>query len=86
MMFETYPGDEGGAKCEVEESFVGDGQDDEDGREGEKDDDEAMEIMVIWLVAVEEGYGERCNCTVVRVIAAVEQHIFNILKIAQPTT
>ena len=30
MVFETYPGDEGGAEDEVEESFVGDGQDDED--------------------------------------------------------
>ena len=29
-MFETHPGDEGGAEGEVEESFVGDGQDDED--------------------------------------------------------
>ena len=42
MMFETHPGDKGGAKGEKEESFVGDGQDDEDGRKGKKDDDEAV--------------------------------------------
>ena len=71
-MFETDPGDEGGAEGEVEESFVGDGQDDEDGREGEEDDDEAVEIVVVWLETVEEGYGEGCNCTIVRVVSDVQ--------------
>lgn len=85
-MFETYPGDEGGAEGEVEESFVGNGQDDEDGREGEEDDDEAVEIVIIWLEAVEEGYAERCNCTAVRISPAIEKHIFNLLKIVHPTT
>lgn len=71
MVFETYPGDEGGAESEVEESFVGDGQDDENGREGEEDDDEAVEIVVVGLETIEEGYGERCNCKVVRVLSNV---------------
>ena len=31
--------------------------------------------MVVWLETVEEGYGERCNCTVVRVVSVVKQHI-----------
>lgn len=61
MVFETHPGDKRGAEGEVEESFVGYGQDDEDGREGEEDDDEAVEVVVVWLEAVEEGYGKRCD-------------------------
>lgn len=80
-MFETDPGDEGGAKGEVEESFVGDGQDDEDGGEGEEDDDEAVEIVVVWLEAVEEGYGERCNCTVVSLFQPVNSTALTYLKL-----
>ena len=86
MMFETDPGDEGGAEGKVEESFVGDGQDDEDGREGEEDDDEAVEIVIIWLKAVEKRYGERGNCTIVRVIPVIERLFLEILKIVHPTT
>lgn len=86
MVFETHPGDKGGAEGEVEESFIGYGQDDEDGREGEEDDDEAVEVVVVWLEAVEEGYGKRCDCIVVRVIPAIEQEILDVLRIVHPTT
>jgi len=54
-VFETHPGDEGRAEGEVKEAFVGDGEDDEDGREGEEDDYEAVEIVVVWSEAVHEG-------------------------------
>ena len=38
VMFEPDPCDDCGGKDEVEEAFVGDGEDDEDGAEGEEDD------------------------------------------------
>ena len=58
MVFEADPGDEGGAEGEVEEAFVGDCEDDEDGGEGEEDDDKAVEVVVVWLEAVEKGDGQ----------------------------
>ncbi len=58
VVFEADPGDEGGAEGEVEEAFVGDGEDDEDGGEGEEVDGEAVEVVVVGLEAVEEGDGE----------------------------
>lgn len=63
MVFKTDPGDEGGAEDEVEQAFVGDGEDDEDWGEGEKDDDEAVEVMIIGLQAVEERKREGGNCS-----------------------
>ena len=47
VVFESNPGDEGDAEYEVEESFVGDGEDDEDWGECEEDDDEAVEVVVV---------------------------------------
>lgn len=38
VVFEPDPGDDCGGEDEVEEAFVGDGEDDEDGAEGEEDD------------------------------------------------
>ena len=61
MVFKADPGDEGGAEGEVEEAFVGDGEDDEDGGEGEEHDGEAVEVVVFWLEAVEKWDGERCD-------------------------
>jgi len=55
-MFETHPGDDGGAEGEVEEAFVGDGEDDEEWGEGEEDDGEAVEVMVVWLETVKKRY------------------------------
>ena len=62
VVFETHPGDEGGAEGEVEESFVGNGEDDEDGRKGQEDDDESVEIVVIWVETVEERNRQGGNC------------------------
>lgn len=45
-----------------------------------------MEIVVVWLEAVEEGYGEGCDCIVVNMVQAVEQHTLDILKIVHPIT
>jgi hypothetical protein len=48
-MFETHPGYESDAESEIEESFVGNGEDYEEGCEGEKDDHQAVEVMGIRL-------------------------------------
>ena len=61
MVFETDPGDEGGAEGEVEEAFVGDCEDDEDRGESEEHYDEAVEVVVVWLEAMKEGDGEGCD-------------------------
>lgn len=61
VVFETDPGDEGNAEGEVEEAFVGYGEDDEDGGEGKEHDDEAVEVVIVWLEAVEEGNGKGCD-------------------------
>lgn len=49
VVFKTDPGEQGAAEDEVEEPLVGDGKNDEAGGEGEKDYDEAAEIIVILL-------------------------------------
>lgn len=57
-MFEADPGDEGGAEREVEEPFVGDGEDDEGGGKSEENNNEAMEVVVIWTEFVDERKAE----------------------------
>lgn len=57
-VFEADPGDEGGAEGEVEETFVGDGEDDEGGRESEENDDEAVEVVIVGADFVNEGKAE----------------------------
>lgn len=54
MMFEADPRDKSSAEDEIEEPFVGYREDDEDGREGQKEDDEAVQIMAVGLEAMEE--------------------------------
>lgn len=66
VVFEADPGDEGGAKGEVEESLVGDREDDEGRGEGEEQYDEAVEVVIVWLQAMEEGNSEGCNFSTVR--------------------
>ena len=58
-VFEAYPCYEGDAVCEVEEAFVGDGEDDEEGREGEENDHQSVEVVVVWLETVEERHDQR---------------------------
>lgn len=48
-MFELNPTEDGNTKDEVEESLVRDGENDECWREGEKDHDEAMEVVAVWV-------------------------------------
>lgn len=55
VVFHADPGRQCQAEAEVEEAFVGDCEDDEDGGEGEEHDDQPVEIVVVWLDAVEEG-------------------------------
>lgn len=62
VVLEADPGDEGGAEGEVEEAFVGDGEDDEDRGEGEEDDDEAVKVVVVWAETVQEGRRQGCDC------------------------
>lgn len=61
-VLEAHPGEEQHAEGEVEEPFVGDGEDDESGREGEEDDDKAMDVVRVWLEAVQEGDHEGGDC------------------------
>lgn len=53
-MLEADPCDKGSAEDEVKEPFVGDGEDDEDWRESQKQDDEPVEIMAVGLEAMEK--------------------------------
>ena len=62
MMFKPNPGDESDTKGQIEESFVRDGEYDEDRREGKEDNDESMKIVIIRMKAVEEWYTKRCDC------------------------
>lgn len=57
-VFEADPAEEGDGDGEVEEAFVGDGEDDEEGTEGEECDGEAVEVVVAGLQNVEEGNDE----------------------------
>ena len=55
MVFEADPGNDCGGKDEVEEAFVGDGEDYEDGAEGEEDYCEAVEVVGACAEGMEEG-------------------------------
>ena len=48
-MLNSDPGEEGDAEGEVEESLIGDRQDDEDWGEGEEKNHEAVQIVIVWL-------------------------------------
>ena len=61
MVFDAHPRDESDAKSKIEEAFVGDGKDDESWGKSEKDDDEPVKVVIIWLHTVDEGYRERCD-------------------------
>lgn len=58
-VFEADPGDQGGAEGEIEESFVRDGEDDEGGGECEEDDNQAVEVMIVWTELVDKRKAER---------------------------
>lgn len=60
-VFEADPAEEGDGDGEVEEAFVGDGEDDEEGSKGEEGDGEAVEVVVAGLQSVQEGYDEGCD-------------------------
>lgn len=45
VVLEADPGDDSGGKDEVEETFVGDGENHKDGAEGKEDDSQAMEVV-----------------------------------------
>lgn len=54
VMLEADPCYESRTENEIEQPFVGYGKDDEDRRKGQEQDDQAMEIMAVWLEAVEK--------------------------------
>ena len=60
-VFEAHPAEEGDGDGEVEEAFVGDGEDDEEGAESEEGDGEAVEVVVARLQSVEEWDDEGCD-------------------------
>jgi len=61
LVFESDPGKEGDAECEVEEAFVGDCEDDEDGRKRQEDYKQAVEVVIIRFEAVDEWDGKGSN-------------------------
>lgn len=54
-MLKTNPDEKGGAKSEVKETFVRDGENDEGWREGQEDDHETVKIVIVRCDAVHEG-------------------------------
>ena len=60
-VFEADPAEEGDGDGEVEEAFVRNCEDDEEGTESEESDGEAVEVVVARLQSVQEGYDERCD-------------------------
>lgn len=88
VVFETDPSDEGGAEDEIKESFVGYGEDDEDWGEGQEDDDEAVEVVIIGLKTMEEGDGKRCNFFARVSVFNPEKvgTVCSILRTSQPMT
>lgn len=57
------PRDQCGGNREVEKALVRDGEYDEERSEGEEDDDQAMEVVVVGAKGVEEWYDQGCNWT-----------------------
>jgi hypothetical protein len=57
-VLQADPSNQGGTENEVEEAFVGDGENDEDRGEGEADYDESVEVVVVWSETMEEWEGE----------------------------
>lgn len=53
-MLQADPSNQGGTENEVEEAFVGDGENDEDRGEREADYDESVEVVVVWSETMEE--------------------------------
>ena len=59
MVFKADPGEKGNAEDEIEESFVRDGEDDEDWGEGKEDNEQPVEVMIVWLKAMRKGQAQR---------------------------
>ena len=57
-MLHSDPRHQRDGEDEVEETFVGDGEDDEGRSEAEEDDHESVEVVIVWFQTVEEGNGE----------------------------
>ena len=60
-VFESHPADECDCDCEVEESFVGDCEDDEEWSEGEEDDGKSVEIVISGTQRMGEREDEGCD-------------------------
>lgn len=85
-MFEADPGDEGGAEGEVEESLVGDCEDDEDRGEGEEDDNKAVEIVVVRLKTMQEWKRKRSDFEQVSKPQFLGGSEVELLKTSHPMT
>ena len=86
-MFKPDPGYKGGAKGEVKETFIGNGEENEDRGESEEDDDETVEIVVVWLQGMQEGHCEGCDCC--KFVSKDETRLGkggHLLRTTQPTT
>lgn len=61
-VLKPHPGYEGAAESEVEQSFVGDGEDDEHGGQGKEDDHQTMQIVIVWLQSMGEWQYKGAHC------------------------
>lgn len=71
-MLQANPCHKRGAEDEVKQPFVGNGEDDEDRRESQKQDDEAVEIMAVRLEAMKKRESERCNLNDISMVLETE--------------
>ena len=85
VVLKADPGDDCGGEGEVEETFVGDGKDDEDGGEGKEDYEEAVEVVGVCLKAVKEGDGKGGNCGRLISVQRCSHGRRSVLRTNQPT-
>lgn len=60
-VLQADPTNEEHRKCEVKETFVRNGENDESGRTCQEDDKKSVHIVVVGLQAVRRWHQERCN-------------------------
>ena len=58
-VFQSNPGDQCNTEGQIEEALVRDCEDDEDWRKCQEDDDQPVEIMVVWLKAMQKWHSQR---------------------------
>jgi len=58
-VFQSNPGDQCNTEGQIEQTLVGDCEDDEDWRKCQEDDHQPVEIMVVWLKSMQKWHNQR---------------------------